>query len=104
MKKLLPIILAVLLAGCAGQAQLAKKTAFSVGADPSEVKVSNIGHGFFETDYNAIIDGQKYNCTAIGGNVMTFGIIVAPQCVPLHHGKRLASNSCNAMLRAAGRC
>lgn len=103
MKKLLLVSLsAFVLAGCAGQSTLAKKTAFELGYDPSQVQVSDIDHGMYETTYTASINGKKYNCTSLGGNAWTFGVAISPKCVPV--GGEVKGNKCDKFSGAIGRC
>ena len=106
MKKLSLIMLgSILLSACAGKNSLEQKLAFELGEDPSQVQVSNIKTGMYETTFNATIRGKLHNCTAMGGNALTFGQALNPQCVPVGGNKTgKKSGYCNAMLKAAGKC
>ncbi|QIW14878.1 hypothetical protein A4G20_00005 [Pasteurellaceae bacterium RH1A] len=111
MKKIIAIMgLGILLSACAGQEKLEKETAFALGVDPEQVKVSNIDRGMYETKYNAVINGRKHNCTVIGGNPVSFGVVVSPTCVEVTGSTKATGStkktkgSCNIMLEKAGKC
>lgn len=95
---------AFFLAGCAKQGALEEQLAFELGKDQRSIKVSNIKVGFYETRFNAHINGKLHNCTALGGNFMSFGKALNPRCVPVGGKGKATVNACNAMLEAAGRC
>lgn len=106
MKKFLLIgsLSALALAGCASDSSIAKKTAFSMGLDQSQVQVSQVDIGFAETTYIAHINGAKHNCTALGGGFFAFGQVFSPNCIRTGGGSAKKNNSCNPMLKAAGKC
>lgn len=103
MKKILFALLASsLIVGCAKSNSLARKVAFELGEEPENVQVTNVRNGMYETTFNANIRGVMHNCTALGGNIWSFGQALNPNCVPVGGGKK--KGSCNAMLKAAGKC
>ncbi|HGM5492502.1 TPA: hypothetical protein ACKP1B_004201 [Serratia fonticola] len=57
-----------LLQGCAVVTQndsLAKRTAQSLGADPSEITISNVDKGLQRIDYQAKYNGAVYGCYVV---------------------------------------
>lgn len=107
MKKIIAIGLSALilvLSGCANKDALEEQLAFELGKDKRSIKVSNIDVGFYETRFNAHINGRLHNCTALGGNFMSAGKALNPRCVPVGGKGKATVNSCNTMLEAAGRC
>lgn len=103
MKKILLVLSVLALSACAGKGQLERKTAFALGVD--NVTVTDINKGLYEITWRAIDErGNRYNCSALGGNFASFGQAVSPSCVKVGSGGKGKKGFCNAMLKAAGKC
>ena len=117
----LAVIASILLAGCASVAvsgdALEKNTAFAIGAEPGTFTISDRQDSGVKTTYRATTNsGKKYSCY-VTGTVSVVGRVVSDaMCNEITSGPAVASKtaapatktaaaaSCNALLKAAGRC
>lgn len=120
MKKVFMVLIAAaLIAGCANREaridkrtkRLASETAFVMGVDPSAVQISNVSGNASGYRWRANVNGASYNCSMFGGNFLSWGASTPPECFPVAgSGKttktsgKAKNKSCNALLKAAGRC
>lgn len=89
------------LAGCASMAisdeKLVHKTAFGLGLSESDITIVSRENNGFMTSYTVQSKaGKKYNCQVAG----TLGTVGEPGCEEVGPG----ASSCNALLKAAGKC
>ncbi len=74
---------------------LAKRTAFSIGLDESQFTITDVEKGFLRTDFRVRANnGNQYRC------YMTGALIVSSDVLCSKNGEQ----SCNALLKAAGKC
>ncbi|WP_061238921.1 hypothetical protein [Ectopseudomonas composti] len=107
-----PILLAGLVSGCASVAVsdnvLSQRTSLALGLTPDQFTISNRVDGGVRTDYNVKTrDGKNYACY-VTGSVSVLGPVVSDALCNTMGGNdqpaQPVSNSCNALLKAAGRC
>jgi len=105
------LLSALLLAGCASFAvsddALVQRTGFALGLEPDQFTISNRMDEGTSTRYKVRTSaGNTYNCT-VGGSISVVGKSVSSALCD-ETGKNGASGtpnaSCNALLKAAGKC
>lgn len=107
------VVLAGLVAGCASVAvtsdAIEKNTAFAIGLERGNFKISNREDDGVKTTYLVTTNaGKKYNCY-VTGTVSVIGRVVSDAvCNQVGKSAKQASTattqSCNALLKAAGKC
>lgn len=111
-KLLAPILLTGLFSGCASVAvsdnALNQRTSLALGLTPDQFTISNRVDGGVRTDYNVKThDGKSYACY-VTGSVSVMGPVVSDALCNTMGGNgqsaQPVSSSCNALLKAAGRC
>lgn len=113
-KRIAVFALLGLLFGCASIAvtdeAIVKKTAFELGLEPSEFTISNRENDGVTTTYIVKTNKQKtYNCYVAGSISVLGRTVSSPVCNEV--GKKSdapssssSSSTCNALLKAAGKC
>lgn len=107
------VAMAVLATGCASVAvtdqAMADKTAFSLGLEKNEFTISDRRDDGFQTYYTVRTkDGKRYNCYVAGGFTVAGRMVSDAVCNEAGKAAKKpgAGNepSCNALLKATGRC
>lgn len=111
-KRIVVPVLLLTLSACASAVikddDIVRKTAFSMGLDQSDFTIANRTNDGVQTTYTMTTkSGKKYNCSIDGS--FSFGtgrIITDPICneVGKAESKNSGDKSCNALLKAAGKC
>ena len=106
-------VLAGALAGCASVAvtdeAIEKNTAFALGIERGSFTISNRENDGVKTTYLVTTkSGKKHNCYVTGTIGVTGRTVSDALCSPVGQAAGNRSNSsnvsCNALLKAAGRC
>lgn len=108
MKKLAVIISALSLVACASmvvkEEDIVKKTAFALSLDRNDFKISNRADDGLQTTYTATTkSGKKYNCYVEGSFSFGTGNVVS-DAICKEAGTGNGGNSCNELLKKAGKC
>lgn len=108
------IALSSLLAGCASVAvtedAIEKNTAFALGLEKGTFKISNREDSGIKTTYLVTTNaGKKYSCYVTGSLSVVGRAVSDAMCNEIGKtrqsaGASTASSSCNALLKAAGKC
>ncbi len=98
-----------LFAGCASipgtSNEIEKNTARSLGLNIGSFTISNQENGVLKTTYTATSNaGKKFNCYVTGGSILTSDAVCVEINGSTNQNTQPATASCNALLKAAGRC
>jgi len=106
-KKIFPVFLVIAVVGCAKLATddaIVKRTAFALGLDKNEFTISNRQNEGAQAVYLVTTKtGKKYNCYVEGYFSYT-SIGESSDAICNEVGCKSAGNSCNALLKKAGKC
>lgn len=107
MKKLLPLIALLTLSGCGSidnavrsNESIQEKTAFALGTMPENIEITNRSGDITTVRFYADYNKRKFQCYYMSA----YGLATDVVCSPTDGKPLVATQQCNELLKAAGKC